>query len=62
MASQTEAERILQGDLRGTFQNPYGFRIRCRVCNQDEQANTTSHAVTFINDHENCQEKARPNL
>ena len=62
MASQTESERVLKMDLSGENRKPYGFRIRCRVCNQEDQANLTSQATTFIEKHEKCQEDAWPQL
>ena len=62
MASQTESERVLQMDLTRENRNPYGFRIRCRVCNEEDQANLSNHATIFMERHEKCQEDARPQL
>lgn len=62
-----ESQRLLQRDreqalsrLEGSDPIVYGFRIRCRACLAEEQANLPGHAQTFMEKHRACER--RPTL
>ena len=60
-ANATESVRLIDIDLaKQAHENKYGFRIRCRACMVDKQANLPSHAVAFMKEHGTCEQK--PNL
>ena len=53
-----ESVRLLQLDLdKEDMEFSYGFRVRCRSCMLEVQANLISHAVKFMERHRSCERR-----
>ena len=62
-AKQNEEMRLLKMDLDPDRRRAaYGYRMRCRGCNEGAQVNLLQHAEGFMKKHEECYEANRPRL
>ena len=53
-----ESVRLLQLDLdKKDTESCYGFRVRCRSCMVEVQANLASHAVRFMELHQHHERR-----